>query len=170
MILYLCDSNLLPMIVKTKKYQLTSSKYIGLATKALINREWKFFGIPLLILILGFVFMSSFWWFFTFALLIPTLYILFWIIQFAGFTQHESGKMFFYKMSFEIDSRQVMLKMDSKHGMPVEYKSFTSAFKTKDAFVLTMSKAQFIYLPFSIFKTDGDKKMTETILSRKKLL
>ncbi|MFT6716051.1 MAG: hypothetical protein ACJA0Q_000680 [Saprospiraceae bacterium] len=170
MILYLCDSNLLSMIVKTKKYQLTSSKYIGLALKALIKKEWKYFGIPALLLILGFVFPSAFWWFFTFALLVPGLYILFWVVQFAGFTQHESGKMFFYKMSFEIDSKQVMLKMDSKHGMPVEYKSFTNAFKTKDAFILTMSKAQFIYLPFSIFKSDGDKKMTETILKRKKLL
>ncbi|MFT6746782.1 MAG: hypothetical protein ACJAZ2_001126 [Glaciecola sp.] len=169
MILYLCDSNLQSMIVKTKKYQLTSSKYIGLATKALINREWKYFGIPLLLIILGVIF-GEYAWFFTFALLVPGLYILFWVIQFAGFTQHESGKMFFYKMSFEIDSRQVMLKMDSKHGMPVEFKSFTGAFKTKNAFVLVMSKAQFIYLPFSIFKSDGDKKMIETILSRKKLL
>jgi hypothetical protein len=170
MILYLYGSNLLSMIVKTKKYQLTSSKYIGLATKALIKKEWMYFGAPLLVLILGFIFSSAFWWFFTSALLIPSLYILFWVVQFAGFTQHEAGKMFFYKMSFEIDSRQVMLKMDSKHGMPVEFKSFTGAFKTKNAFVLTMSKAQFIYLPFSIFKSDGDKKMTETILKRKKLL
>jgi len=169
MILYLCNSNLQPMIVKTKKYQLTSSKYIGLATKALINREWKFFGIPLLLVILGFIF-GEYAWFFSFALAIPSLYILFWIVQFAGFTQHESGKMFFYKMSYEIDSRQVMLKMDSKHGMPVDFKSFTGAFKTKNAYVLTMSKAQFIYLPFNIFKSEGERKMTETILKRKKLL
>lgn len=158
------------MIVKTKKYQLTSSKYIGLATKALLKKEWKYFGIPLLLLILGFVFSNAFWWFFSFAIAVPAVYLLFWWIQFAGFTQHEAGKMFFYKMSFEIDSRQVMLKMDSKHGMPVEFKSFKSAFKTKDAYILTMSKAQFIYLPFSIFKSAGDIKMTETILKRKNLL
>lgn len=158
------------MIVKTKKYQLTSSKYIGTATKALLKKEWKYWGIPLLILILGFIFNDSFWWFFSFALLVPALYLLFWWIQFAGFTQHEAGKMFFYKMSYEIDSRQVMLKMDSKHGMPVEYKNFKTAYKTKDAFVLSMSKAQFILLPFEIFKSDSDIKLVETILKRKSLL
>lgn len=157
------------MIVKTKKYQLTSSKYIGLATKALLKKEWKYWGIPLAILIPGFFF-PGFWWYFTFALLVPTLYLIFWWIQFAGFTQHEAGKMFFYKMSYEIDAKQVMLKVDSKHGMPVEYKNFKKVFKTKDAFLLTMSKAQFIYLPFEIFKTDSDIKLAETIFKRKNLL
>lgn len=158
------------MIVKTKRYQLASSKYIGLATKSLIKKEWMYFGIPLALLILAFVFPGGFWWYFSFAIAVPTVYLLFWWIQFAGFTQHEAGKMFFYKMSYEIDSRHIMLKMDSKHGMPVEYKNFKKAFKTKDAFLLTMSKAQFIYLPFEIFKSDSDIKLAETIFKRKNLL
>jgi len=41
---------------------------------------------------------------------------------------------------------------------------------TKDAFVLIMSKAQFIHLPFRIFNTDNEKKFVETILRRKGLL
>ena len=158
------------MIVKTKKYQLTSSKYIGLATKLLIKKEWKYFGIPLALLILGIVFSSAFWWFFTFMLLVPGVYLIFWWIQFAGFTQHEAGKMFFYKMSYEIDSRQLLLKIDLKHGMPVEWKNFKKAIVTKDAYILTMSKAQFIYLPFDIFRSEADIKLAETIFKRKSLL
>ena len=158
------------MIVKTKKYQLPTSKYIGIATKALIKKEWKYFGIPLALLILGFIFPQGFWWFFTFALLVPGLYLLFWWIQFAGFTQHEAGKMFFYKMSYEIDPKQVMLKVDSKHGMPLEYKNFKKVYKLKDAYLLSMSKAQFIYLPFDIFRSESELKMVETIFKRKNLL
>ena len=70
----------------------------------------------------------------------------------------------------EIDGRQFLLKVDAKHGMPIEWKSFKKAFKGKDGFILSMSKAQFIFLPFNIFKKDNDIKLTETILKRKNLL
>ena len=69
-------------------------------------------------------------------------------------------------MNYEIDGRQFLLKMDAKHGMPIEWKSFKKAFKTKKGFVLTMSKAQ----PFSIFKKENDIKLISTILNRKNLL
>lgn len=159
------------MIVKTKKYELSKKKYIGIATKLLIKREWKYFGIPVALLILGIVIPGNvFWWFFAFALLVPGLYLLFWWIQFAGFTQHEAGKMFFYKLSYEIDSRQFMLKVDTKHGMPVDWKNFKKCVMGKDAFILTLSKAQFIYLPFDIFRSEADVKLAETIFKRKNLL
>ena len=142
------------MKVTTKKYQLQSSKYVGIATKALIRKDWKWAGIPLLI----------------FALAVPLLYFIFWWIQFAGFTQHEAGKMFFYKMSYQIDGKQVLLMVDAKHGMPLEWKNIKNVYKLKDAYLLSLSKAQFIYLPFEIFKTDADLKLTETIMKRKGFL
>lgn len=155
------------MRVVTKKYQLPTSKYLSIGTKALIRKDWKWLFIPAIFLILAFVFTGGFWWWFTFALLIPLLYLIFWWIQFAGFTQHEAGKMFFYKMSYQIDGKQVLLMVDAKHGMPLEWKNIKTVFKLKNAFVLTLSKAQFIYLPFDIFKTDADIRLTETIMRKK---
>lgn len=170
MIEYLCPNIFEVMKVITKRYQLEKNTYISIATKALLLKEWKY-GIPCaLFLVLSFVFSDYFWWFFLPGILTPVLYLLFWLIQFAGFTQHEMGKMFFYKMNFEIDGKQFLLKIDAKHGMPVEWKSFKGAYKTKKGFVLTMSKAQFIYIPFEVFKKDNDLKLTETILKRKNLL
>ncbi|MDG1516460.1 MAG: YcxB family protein [Flavobacteriales bacterium] len=158
------------MKVTTKKYELKKNKYISIATKALVKKEW-LYGVPCaVLLILSFIFHSWFWTLFLVGLLVPALYIGFWMIQFAGFTQHEMGKMFFYKMNYEIDGKQFLLKIDAKHGMPVEWKSFKSAYKIKDGYVLTMSKAQFIFLPFSVFKKEGDRRLTETILKRKNLL
>ena len=158
------------MKVITKKYELKKKKYISVATLSLIKKEW-LYGVPCVVLIaLSFIITSWFWTFFLIGFLVPVLYIGFWMIQFAGFTQHEMGKMFFYKMNYEIDGRQFLLKMDAKHGMPLEWKSFKKAFKTKKGFVLTMSKAQFIYLPFTIFKKENDIKLISTILNRKNLL
>ena len=161
---------LLEMKVITKRYELEKQKYISLDLVALLKKEWKY-AIPVVVLfILSFVLYDYFWWFFLPALLAPILYLLFWLIQFAGFTQHEMGKMFFYKMNYEIDGKQFLLKIDAKHGMPVEWKSFKNAYRTKSGFVLSMSKAQFIYLPFEIFKKENDIKLTETILKRKNLI
>lgn len=157
------------MKVTTKKYQLPSSKYIGIATKVLLKSQWKWAGIPLLVLLLGFV-LPGFWWWFSFALAIPLVYLLFWWIQFAGFTQHESGKMFFYKMAYQIDGKNILLMVDAKHYMPLEWKNIKKVYKLKNAYVLTLSKAQMIYLPFDIFRSESDLKLTDTIMKRKGVL
>jgi hypothetical protein len=159
------------MRVTTKKYQLENNQYIGVATKALLRKEWQWSWIPALLLALAFVFYKdAFWWFLSLAILTPFIYLLFWGVQFAGVTQHEAGKFLFYKMSYQIDGKQLLLMVDKKHGMPVEWKNFKYAFKNKKGFVLAMSKAQIIYLPLTIFKSDSDIRLTETILKRKGLL
>lgn len=114
----------------------------------------------------GYFWIASWWWI-SMAILAYLLYLLFWVIQFAGVTQVEQNKMMFEKMSYEIDSRQILMKLNIKQGMPVNWNMIKKAETTKDAFVLTMSKAQFIHLPFRIFNSENDKKFMETILKRK---
>lgn len=79
----------------------------------------------------------------------------------------EQNKVIFEKMAYEIDSRQVLMKINTKQGMPVKWDMIKKAEIKKDAFIFTMSKAQFIHLPFKIFNSDNDKKFVETILKRK---
>lgn len=79
----------------------------------------------------------------------------------------EQNKVMFDKLAYEIDSRQVMMKINSKQGMPINWSMIKRAEITKDAFVLVMSKAQFIHLPFKIFNTENERKFVETILKRK---
>ena len=158
------------MKVITKRYELEKKKYISVATISLVKKEW-LYGVPCALLIIAsFIFTSWFWTLFLIGFLVPVLYIGFWMIQFAGFTQHEMGKMFFYKMNYEIDGKQFLMKVDAKHGMPIEWKNFKKAFKSKNGYILAMNKANFIYLPFSIFKKENDLKLMDTILNRKNLL
>ncbi len=75
--------------------------------------------------------------------------------------------MLFEKLSYEIDSRQVLIKISSKQGMPLKWEQIRRAWKGKDHFALVISKAQFIYLPFKVFNSDNQIKFVETILRRK---
>ena len=106
------------------------------------------------------------WWFIGTAIAL-VFYILFWLIQFAGVTQMEQGKMLFEKMAYEINSQQVLIKLNAKQGMPLKWDQIKSAKIGKNYIMLKVNKAQIIHLPFKIFNTDNDRRFVETILKRK---
>ncbi len=153
------------MIVKTRKYKLETGTYIKLALKNILKEQWWVFLIVIAIMC-GYFFIASHWWI-TGALIALTLYILFWLIQFAGVTQLEQNKILFEKLSYEIDSRQVLIKVNTKQGMPMTWSNIKKASIGKDHFLLIVSKAQLIHLPFRIFNSDNERKFMETILRRK---
>jgi YcxB-like protein len=96
--------------------------------------------------------------------------LLFWLIQFTGVTQLEQSKILFEKLSYEISSQQIMIKLSSKQGMPINWDQIKKAKVGKDKIVLIVNSAQMVYLPFKIFKTDNERKFVETILKRKGLI
>ena len=156
------------MIVKTKKYKLETGTYIKLGLQNILKEQWWVLLIYLAVCTMYFV-IPSLWWVIggTIALV---LYILFWVIQFAGIPQLEQNKVLFEKLGYEIDSRQIMVKVSSKQGMPITWDMVKRAAIGKNYFVLVVSKAQLIHLPFRIFNNDNQIKFVETILKRKGLL
>ena len=104
------------------------------------------------------------------ALIALTLYVLFWVIQFAGVTQLEQSKMLFEKLSYEIDSRQILIKLNSKQGMPMKWEQIKRAWIDKNQIVLVVNKAQLMLFPLNVFKTQNEIKFIETILKRKGLI
>lgn len=153
------------MIVKTKKYKLETGTYIKIALAAVLKQQWWVILIALGIMA-GSLIVWSHWWI-TGALIAYTLYVLFWLIQFAGITQMEQGKILFERLSYEITSQQILIKLSSKQGMPIKWEQIKRAKKSKTGFVLWMSKVQIINLPFKIFNTENERKFLETILRRK---
>lgn len=153
------------MIVKTRKYKLETGTYIKLAMKNILREQWWVFLIAIAIMC-GYFIVPSIWWIIG-ALIALVLYILFWLVQFAGVTQLEQNKILFEKLSYEINSQQVLIKVNPKQGMPLPWSNIKKAEATKGAYVLYVSKAQLIYLPFKIFNTDNERKFVETILRRK---
>jgi len=153
------------MIVKTKKYALDKKAYILAGMRNVLQQQWWVVLIALAISAMTFVIPSNWWW--IGALIAFVLYLLFWVIQFTGVTQLEQTKMLFDKLSYEIDSRQVLIKMSSKQGMPMKWDQIKRAWKDKKQFVLVINKAQMILFPFKVFKTENEVKFVETILKRK---
>lgn len=153
------------MIVGTKKYQLTTGTYIKKGMINILKEQWWVFLIAIAIGCMMFVIPSNWWW--IGALIALVLYWLFWLIQFTGVTQLEQNKLLFERMTYEISSKEILIKLNPKQGMPIKWETIKRARMGKDHFMLVISKAQFIYLPFKIFKTDNERKFTETILRRK---
>lgn len=153
------------MIVKTKKYTLENGTYIKLALTNILREQWWVFLIALAIMC-GAFFVFSWWWIIG-ALIALALYILFWVIQFAGVTQLEQNKVLFERLSYEINSQQILIKVSAKQGMPLKWNMIKKARIGKDYFLLIVSKAQLIHLPFRIFNTDNERKFIESILKRK---
>ena len=157
------------MIVKTKKYQLETGTYIKLGLANVLREQWWVFLIALAIAS-GTFFIPTTIWFILGAVIGLVLYILFWLIQFAGVTQMEQGKFMFEKLSYEITSKQILIKLNSKQGMPINWEMIKKAKIGKDHFLLIISKAQLVYLPFKLFKTEHELKFIETVLKRKNLV
>ena len=79
----------------------------------------------------------------------------------------EQGKFMFQKLSYEVSSQQILIKLNPKQGMPMKWEQIKRAEKTKEAFVLYASKAQLVFLPYKIFNNDNDIRFVETVLKRK---
>ncbi len=156
------------MIVKTKKYALNKKAYVKVGMLNILKDQWWVGIIVLALSSMTFVIPSNWWWIGTAIALV--LYLLFWLIQFTGVTQLEQSKMLFDKLSYEIDSRQVMIKMNSKQGMPMQWNQIKRAYIDKKQIVLIVNKAQFMLFPLNVFKTENEIKFVQTILKRKGLI
>ena len=73
----------------------------------------------------------------------------------------------FQKLSYEISSQQILIKLNSKQGMPLKWDQIKRAKKGKQAFTFFMSKAQLVHLPFKLFNNDNEVRFIETVLKRK---
>ena len=153
------------MNIRTRKYQLETSTYIKTALVAVLKEQW-WVGLIYLGICAGYLWIPNWWWIIG-ASIALVLYILFWLIQFAGVTQLEQGKILFQKLSYEINSQQILIKLNSKQGMPMKWDQIKRAQKGKDAFVWFVSKAQIIHLPFRIFNSENEIKFLESVLKRK---
>ena len=156
------------MIVKTRNYRLEKKVYIKMALKAILKKQW-WVSLIVLAICLCYFWVASIWWFIG-ALLGAGLYLLFWWIQFYGVTQLEQGKMLFERFSYEINSQQIVMKLNAREGMPMKWDQIKSAQIGKDHFLLFVNKAQLIHLPFKIFNSDNERKFVISILRNKGLI
>lgn len=163
-----------PGAIKTKKFSLDKNKYTAIAMRQFFKEQLKWSLVPMAIIfinaILNLTGTYKNIWIYIFAVLGAGLYILFWYVQYVGITQLEQYKQLFQKYRYEIDSRQILMKLSDKEGGVIKWDMIRSAYKRKDGYVLDISRGQFIYLPFDVFNSDTDKRLMDKILKDKSLI
>lgn len=156
------------MIVKTKKYKMPSSLYVKLGVQNILRAQWWIF--PLMALCMSGTFFIKTIWFILGTVILFICYLLFWMVQFYGLTQLEENRPMFERITYEINSQQLIMQLNPKNGMSIPWTEVTKAYKKKEHFLLILSKVQFFYIPFKIFNGDNEIKFFTTVLQRKGLL
>lgn len=155
---------------KTKKYKLETKTYVWMALKGVLLKFWWAFLVPVAIVLISVPFPQAFGWCLGIAIVLTVLWVVFWVIQFTGITQMEQYKFLFERVNYELNTHQILIKLNAKQGMPITWDKIQLARKGKDHYYFSLSLAQFIYLPFEIFKNENDIKFVDTVLKRKNLL
>lgn len=184
------------MIVKTKKYALEQKTYISVALRQWVLQNWKWGFVPLGLIVLNVVLNLTGaypnYWIYIVIVLLTILYVLFWGVQITGIAQMEQSKPLFQKYVYEIDSRQILMRINAKEGGILKWNQIGSVEKDKNAYILFLdnaeamkgmkanwfartvtkglAKAQFLYLPYTIFTSDNDLRFTDALLRRKGFL
>ena len=156
------------MIIKTRNYRLDKQQYIKMALKSILLKMW--WAVPIAVgICLLYLWIPSIWWIIG-GVLAYGLFVLFWVIQFYGVTQLEQGKMLFERFSYEINSQQILMKLNAREGMPLKWDQIQRVEVGKDYYLLFVNKAQLIHLPFKIFNTENERKFLTSILRTKGLI
>ncbi len=184
------------MIAKTKRYALDQKTYINIALRQWLKDNWRWAFVPLGLIMLNAVLnVTGLYpniWIYIVVVVLTLLYVLFWAVQITGIAQMEQSKALFQKYIYEIDSRQILMRINAKEGGLLKWNQISSVVKDKNAYILFLNnaealnnakttwiarvvtkglaKAQFLYLPFSIFTNEQDLKFTDAMLRRKGLL
>lgn len=156
------------MIVKTRKTRLSPSKYIRLALLNILRQQW-WVGLIAIALSAGLFYME-----YQKSAIIPPvlllLYVLFWFIQFYSLTKMEENQLLFGRLFYEFNKERVIIYLDSKRGMPIDWKHIVAARAGKDHFMLMLSKVQFIHVPYGAFQNQQQVDLVHMLLKGKKLL
>lgn len=163
------------MIVKTKKFALDKKKYVKLAFSRQMKKSWIWLLIPAATALLGlglhFSGVYKNWWILIVSVIGAILYVGFWYVQFYAATQMEQNAQMFDKFAYEIDSRQIMVKVNQKEGGVIKWETIQSAEKMENGdFLLHVGRGQFFHFPVNVFNSEHDQKLLESILRRKNLL
>ncbi|MBC5775697.1 hypothetical protein H8S95_16585 [Pontibacter sp. KCTC 32443] len=178
-----------PGTIRTKKYQLDKDMFTKVALGKVWRREWWYALIPFVLLMLPAVFSFSWWWVVA-AVIVTLLFIALRSAQIVGVTRVEQGNVLFEKLTYDIDSRQIIMKRNEREGMTMTWDMIEKAERSDDAFLLwlqpptasqlpggwkgwlarTFQAPVFLHLPYRIFVGANDVKLMESLLRRKNLL
>ena len=177
------------LAIRTKKTQLTTDAYTRLVMGEVWKKDWVYALIPFALGLLPAIFVHSWWWIIL-AVVLTILFVLFRSAQVTGVTQMEQSKPLFERMNFEMDNKQLLLRVGPEKAMQLTWDMIGRVRRDADAYLLylkpgtppadtagwrvwlarTFDVPVFLHLPQRIFNSPNDVKLFEAMLRRKNLL
>jgi hypothetical protein len=153
------------------------------------KKDWYYALIPFALGLLPALFVHSWWWL-ALSVVLTVLFVLFRSAQVTGVTQMEQSKPLFERMNFEMDNKQLLLRVGPEKAMQLTWDMIGKARRDTDAYLLylkpgtppadtagwrmwlarTFDVPVFLHLPLRIFNSSNDLKLFEALLRRKSLL
>lgn len=158
------------MIVKTKKHRCTKKDYMRVTFFNLLQRQW-WLGLLLFTVSGGVFFYQQSWY----VVLFPLLGLSYFAFQWGKFyaiTRISQNQWLFEPLAYQISSQQInVIIQDNKQAViPITWEEIKYARQSKDAFLLFLTEAQFIYLPYKKFGTPYEVQFVSSLLKKKKLI
>ncbi|MGI4887271.1 MAG: hypothetical protein ACRYFR_20125 [Janthinobacterium lividum] len=178
-----------PLAIVTKKSQFDTNAYTKLAMAEVWRKDWVYALVPFAIGLLPAIIWHSWWWL-ALSFVLTLLFVLLRSAQVTGVTQMEQSKPLFERMSFEMDQKQLLLRVSKEKAMQLTWDMIGKVRRDDDAYLLylkpgappadtagwrlwiarTFDVPVFLHLPQRIFNSDNDRKLFEALLRRKNLL
>ena len=178
-----------PLAIVTKKTQFDTNAYTRLAMAEVWRKDWVYALVPFAIGLLPAIIWHSWWWLALSAVL-TLLFVLLRSAQVTGVTQMEQSKPLFERMSFEMDQKQLLLRVSKEKAMQLTWDMISKVRRDGDAYLLYLKPGAppegtapwrlwlarafdvpvFLHLPQRVFNSDNDRKLFEALLRRKNLL
>ena len=178
-----------PLAIVTKKSQFDTNAYTKLAMAEVWRKDWVYALVPFALGLLPAIIWHSWWWL-ALSFVLTLLFVLLRSAQVTGVTQMEQSKPLFERMSFEMDQKQLLLRVSKEKAMQLTWDMIGRVRRDDDAYLLylkpgappadtagwrlwiarTFDVPVFLHLPQRIFNSDNDRKLFEALLRRKNLL
>ena len=149
-----------PLAIKTKKFALEKNKFIVLNMLQFVRKQWYWAFVPLALILINAVLnitkVYPNYWIYVITILGALVYVAFWAIQFTGVTQLDQYKQLFQKYRYEIDSRQILMKLNDTEGGVIKWDIIKNRERQINELILThvqyvgifIFSSRFNHIPF----------------------
>ena len=153
-------------MIRTEKIKLTNKELFYILITAYLKKRWWLIAWIWIMIVILLVRESndSLGYFIVVALILFQVVMVF---QYWSYSNSKDNALFLQERYFEIDPNNIVGIIADGTSEPIEIQNLISFIKTKNYYLLYTSITQFIYLPYSSFKTVEDKEWFEKVVVSK---
>jgi signal transduction histidine kinase len=156
-----------PLFIKTKEHSMTRGEYLSIITGNYIRQRWWLFLILWVVAILSVILDSPFAPIaIAFAAISPLIAFLY--LWYHAWTP--KNRIYYLPRTIELDEGFITACSADGGINRTPLQHFLGAKKTRDSFILRLTKIQFVFVPFRAFESKEDQDAFENILKGKGIL